>query len=180
MIFRRVNISVQSQFLFPTQHSWLVILLRLVRDFILPLSSCPGEFGSRDVIFFSFLFDFFYSKWMRDQCSRGIRSLNVSEKEEQNYFSPPVKMSHYNSDWETVGAAASSSVPKLLNIQSRKDDLTNHLCHPFIFTYHLLLCAVFYLPVPGSWPLSTAHLLVLGQAGALKATVTQEENILLS
>lgn len=87
---------------------------------------------------------------MRDQCSRGIRSLNVSKEVEQNYFSPPVNMSHDNKDWETVGAAASSPVPKLFSIQSRKDDLTEHLCLPFIFTHHLLLCALFYLPVPGS------------------------------
>lgn len=87
---------------------------------------------------------------MRDECSRGIRSLNVSEEEEQNHFSYPVKMSHYNKDWEAVGAATSSPVPKLFSIQSRKDDLTGHLCHPFIFTCYLLLCALFYLPVPGS------------------------------
>jgi len=87
---------------------------------------------------------------MRDQCSRGTRNLNVSEEKEQNHFSPPVKMSHYNKDWETVGAAASSPVPKLFSIQSRKDDLTQHLCHPFIFTYLVLLCALFYLSVPGS------------------------------
>lgn len=54
MIFRCVNISVQSHFLFPTQHFWLAILPCLLRDFIPPLSSCPGEFGNRDVNFFFF------------------------------------------------------------------------------------------------------------------------------
>lgn len=79
---------------------------------------------------------------MRDLCSRGIRSLNVSEEEEQNYFSPPVKMSHYNKDWETVGAAASSPVPKLFKCskQGRRPDRASLL--PVNFHLPPSLCSL--------------------------------------
>lgn len=86
----------------------------------------------------------------------------------RNKITFPVKMSHCNEDWETVGVSTSSPAPRLFSIQSRKDDLTEYLWHPFIFTYHLLPHGPLHHPVLGHWPPSAAHSLVLGQTEALK------------
>lgn len=155
--------------------------LCLLRDFIPPLSSCPGESGKRDTISFFFLILLFLFR-MKHQHSRGNRSLRflgLFWGGGKKLLSSSGENEPFQEELGNCGSCSLLPSPYVI-LHSQQDRWPDRSSLLSLY-FHLVPSSLYFLllVIAGQLICTTAHLLVLGQASAVKATVTQE-NILLS
>lgn len=180
MIFRHVNITEQSR-LFPTQHFCLTILCVCSETSFHPCHHAQ-ESLDREILFLFFFFILLFLFRMKHQCSRGNRSLHFLGL----FWGGGTKLLFSSGEnepfQEELGNCGSCSLlPSPYVILHSKQDRWPDRSSLLSLYFHLVPSSLYFvlLIIASQLICTTAHLLVLGQASAVKATVTQE-NILLS